>query len=74
MSSENLYPVTNGSRCRDLQPSFETRSRSPTEEREGGLYEQVGIKIMTEKATETDDLTLLELMDPGLTASKPAWD
>ena len=40
--TKNLHPVTDGSRCSDLQQSTGLSSWSPVKEREQGSYEQMG--------------------------------
>ena len=48
-------PVTDGNRCRDSQLSTGLSYRCENEEKEEGLYEHGGVKIMIGKPTETAD-------------------
>ena len=71
MSSESLHPVTDGSRCRNLQPSTRPSYRSPVEENKRDLMNQ-GIKVITREPTENTNLGSYKLYGP--TAREPAWD
>lgn len=68
----NCYPVTDGSRCRDPEPSIGPSSENSVKEREKRLYEQEGVKIMMRETTKTADLSTWEGTDSGQTTRELA--